>query len=527
MCSRNFLCVFFSIVLLAICGCAGSVQTPGIGSRSEIPAADREFRAVWVATVANIDWPSAPGLSSVDQQREARAILDSAAAIGLNAVILQVRPQSDALYESSLEPWSAYLTGTQGKPPSPVYDPLAFWVDEAHKRGIELHAWFNPYRAHLPNSGEPSERSVVRQKPQLAKRLASGMYWLDPSQQGTQDHVFGVVMDVVARYDIDGVHFDDYFYPYGDGTFPDDESWDVYRKSGGTLDRADWRRASVNTFIRRVYEGIKRAKPYVKFGISPFGMWRPGSPRSIAGFDPYAILYADARLWLNQGWMDYWTPQLYWPISQVPQSFPVLLGWWGKENVFHRNLWPGLFTSRMTGERGVNEVVNQVMVARGFFPEAPGHVHFSMKAFQRDSAQLNNALRAGPYARPALVPPSPWLGAVAPPPPQVTVQADSDSVRVSWTGTGQVFRWVVYSRFDSTWDYRILNRDDRALSLPLRRPSMVAARRDTTQSAPPPEKLIALSVSGVDRLGNESTPNVIPIPSDSTYLSSTTLRKKL
>jgi uncharacterized lipoprotein YddW (UPF0748 family) len=503
----------FGAGILLCAGCTpSSLRTLPADRFPGIPPADREFRAVWVATVVNIDWPSAPGLTSEQQQQEMRTILDSVAAIGMNAVILQVRPQCDAIYPSRLEPWSAYLTGTQGKAPDPLYDPLAAWVAGAHARGIELHVWFNPYRAHLANAGEPSDSSIVRRKPHLVRRLPDGMYWMDPSMQETQDHSLAVVLDVVSRYDIDGVHFDDYFYPYGDGNFPDSVSWVAYRNAGGTLTREDWRRSSVNTFIRRVYEGIKREKPHVKFGISPFGIWRPGFPRSIGGFDQFAVLYADARLWLNEGWLDYWTPQLYWPINQIPQSFPVLLGWWTKENTHGRNLWPGLFTSRMTGVAGADEVLNQVMVTRGFVPDAPGHVHFSMRAFQRDSAVVNDALRRGPYARAALVPPSPWLGSTPPAPPAMSIVPDSDSVKVSWTRPGSVFRWVVYTKYANGWDYRIRNTGDPGeITLPRRRIPLAAARRDSTQPPLPPEMLNAVAVSAVDRLGNESAPALMPV----------------
>ncbi|HET7360691.1 MAG TPA: family 10 glycosylhydrolase, partial [Salinimicrobium sp.] len=295
-----------------------------------IPHAMREFRAAWVATVANINWPSKPGLSSKEQQKEAIALLDFLKKHNFNAVILQVRPQADALYESELEPWSYFLTGEQGKAPEPFYDPLHFWIEAAHDRGLELHAWLNPYRAHHTSGGEISEESIIKTHPELVVKLKNGMYWMDPSKEGTQKRSTAVVMDIVKRYDIDGIHFDDYFYPYdsynGGEDFPDDESWKAYRESGGKLSRADWRRESVNTFIRNLYKRIKAEKPHVKFGISPFGIWRPGYPKSIRGYDQYNELYADARLWLRKGWVDYFTPQLYWTINQIPQSFPVLLG---------------------------------------------------------------------------------------------------------------------------------------------------------------------------------------------------------
>ncbi|MBM4160349.1 MAG: hypothetical protein FJ217_04525 [Ignavibacteria bacterium] len=495
-------------VLICLSGCAILKLPDAEDALRALPRADREFRAAWVATVVNIDWPSAPGLSTEDQQREARAILDSAAILHLNAIILQVRPHCDAMYASQLEPWSYYLTGVQGKLPDPYYDPLAFWIEEAHNRGIELHAWFNPYRAHLPRGGELSDSSIVRKRPGLAKELRNGTYWLDPTKRETQDHSFNVVIDVVRRYDIDGVHFDDYFYPYGDGNFPDDDTWMEYLKEGGSLSREDWRRDNVNAFIQRVYRGIKKEKPYVKFGISPFGIWRPGYPPSISGFDQYNGLYADARLWLKKGWIDYWTPQLYWPIKQVPQSYPVLLGWWVKENVNERNMWPGMFTSRFDSLSGGDEIINQIMVARGFVPGGPGHIHFSMKALMKDSSALVQGLKKGPYRTQALVPSAPWLDDDAPRAPFVETSMVNDSIFVSWSHerTDDVFRWIVYHQYNGHWEYAILNRNDRRLVIPISRTVQEPQRRRRPQEtvAERVERLTRIAVSAVDRAGNES-----------------------
>ncbi|MCF6237359.1 MAG: family 10 glycosylhydrolase, partial [Candidatus Marinimicrobia bacterium] len=393
----------------------------------EIP---REFRAAWVATVANIDWPSKPGLSTEQQQAEAISLLDSAVILNLNAIIFQVRPQCDALYESDLEPWSYFLTGEQGSPPDPYYDPLTFWVAEAHKRGLELHTWFNPYRAHHP-SGKKNETSVISTHPDIVRKIDKGYYWLDPAKQETQDYSYEVVMDVVRRYDIDGVHFDDYFYPYGNDPFPDDDTWQTYLVHRGKLGRDDWRRNAVNVFIKRVYDGIKAEKSWVKFGLSPFGIWRPGNPPSIQGYDQYDKLYADAKLWLNEGWVDYWTPQLYWPTRQLPQSYPVLLGWWTRENTHDRNLWPGLFTSKIKDEAGALENFSQIMITRGMVPDGPGNVHFSMKALQRNYGGISDILIAGPYAQPALVPPSPWLDDQAPAAPLVEVDHKAGNIHIN------------------------------------------------------------------------------------------------
>jgi len=501
------------VLMLTVYGCQQGVlrnapAPPG-------PTVEREFRGVWVATVGNIDWPSKPGLPVEQQQKEALAILDTVAALNMNAVVFQVRPHCDALYQSALEPWSFYLTGVQGNAPEPYYDPLQFWIDEAHKRGLELHAWFNPYRAHLTRGNEITDSSIVRKRPDIAKKINDGMYWLDPSRKATQDHSYDVVMDVVRRYDVDGIHFDDYFYPYNDGKFPDDDSWAEYTAGGGDLSREDWRRSHVNTFIERVYRGIKNEKKHVKFGLSPFGIWRPRNPASIAGYDQYNMLYADAKLWLNKGWIDYFTPQLYWPVNQIPQSFPVLLNWWARENTLGRNLWPGMIISRPREEKTADEIFNQIMITRGIVPEGPGHIHFSMKSFMRDSSAVNSTLRYGPYKRQAVVPVSPWLDDAPPARPEVTVETAVDTVMVRWNHADRadVFRTVVYLNYNGVWEYTIVRGSDEAASIPRTRISRRETRNRNSESTftETTERLDAVAVSAVDRMGNESPLNTASV----------------
>lgn len=377
----------------------------------------REFRGVWVATVANIDWPSRPGLPTQTQQKELLAILDKCVELKLNAVIFQVRPMADALYASKLEPWSEFLTGVSGQAPSPFWDPLEFAVREAHKRKLELHAWFNPYRARTPAAKSPASRDhIINARPDLAKPYGKH-YWMNPTHPDVQTRSLAVILDVVKRYDVDGVHLDDYFYPYPEKDdagklipFPDDDTWAVYTRSGGKLNRADWRRDAVNRFVERLYRETKAVKPWVKVGISPFGIARPGMPKGITGFDQYATLYADAKLWLNEGWVDYFTPQLYWPIAQEKQSFPKLLHWWIGENQKHRHLWPGLYTSRVTGKpKGwpSREVVDQIELVRQA-QGSTGVIHFSMKALMQNTGGIADAVKAL-YREPALVPETPWL----------------------------------------------------------------------------------------------------------------------
>ncbi|MBU6410991.1 MAG: family 10 glycosylhydrolase, partial [Verrucomicrobia bacterium] len=262
------------------------------------PPVAREFRGAWIATVANLDWPSKPGLPVAQQKTELIALLDRAAQLKLNAVIFQVRPMCDAMYASPLEPWSAYLTGVQGRAPQPFYDPLAFAIDEAHKRGLELHAWFNPFRVSSPQARLPlALDDIARTHPELVRHYGD-LLWLDPGEPAARQHVLDVIMDVVKRYDVDGVQFDDYFYPYPQSDasgreldFPDAASWRRFGAGRG-LTRGDWRRQNINRFIQSVYQNIKAVKPWVKFGVSPFGIWRPGNPPQIKGFDAYAKLYA-------------------------------------------------------------------------------------------------------------------------------------------------------------------------------------------------------------------------------------------
>ncbi|MCB0548014.1 MAG: DUF1343 domain-containing protein [Phaeodactylibacter sp.] len=522
--NRTLLFFLFFAGTFACKAPAPAVQAPPPPApASALPTAEREFRAAWVATVANINWPSKPGLPVAQQKEEALALLDLLADNNFNAVIFQVRPQADALYASALEPWSYFLTGEQGKAPEPYYDPLEFWVDAAHARGLELHAWLNPYRAHHPTGGAITDSSIVKKRPELALELANGMWWLDPALPGTQGQSHAVVMDIVRRYDIDGIHFDDYFYPYpsynGNQEFPDSLSWQAYQAAGGALSRDDWRRQAVNQFIQRAYQSIKAEKPQVKFGLSPFGIWRPNYPPSIQGFDQYGQLYADARLWLNEGWVDYWTPQLYWPINQIPQSFPVLLGWWKQENTHGRHLWPGMSIGRIKGEKGVDEVINQIMTTRGMVPEGPGHAHWSIGVLQRNDSLLQ-AIAEGPYRRPALVPPSPWLDNTAPPAPtanmEMEMQEGQPMAKVSPTQTGQAFRWAAYFRHGSVWDYQIINAGSPSALIPLFKVKPGALPKEKPEEIPAPESvyspLTELYLTAVSRTGNESSPTAIPLP---------------
>ncbi len=513
---KKSLPIVSSVILIIVVTACVSTRPAVTGDPSgRTPSAEREFRAAWVATVANVNWPSKPGLPVEQQKKEAIELLNLLHDHNFNAVIFQVRPQCDALYKSDLEPWSYYLTGQQGKAPDPYYDPLEFWINEAHARGMELHAWLNPYRAHHRAGGEVTDASIVKKHPELVVKLEQGYWWMEPTKQATQDMTYNVVMDLVRRYDLDGIHFDDYFYPYpsynNDKDFPDDESWQAYRKSRGKMTRADWRRESVNTLIKRIYRGIKAEKPNVKFGLSPFGIWRPYNPPAVAGFDQHSELYADARKWLNEGWIDYYSPQLYWQINQLPQSYPLLLGWWNDENKMGRHIWPGIRLSAQTVPMLIDEAINQIMISRGMLPSSPGVVHWSIGSIASNPG-LAKALSDGPYKRGALVPPSPWLDRKAPDPPEVNITVEKDTLKVAWKHKeiSDVARWVVYFKHGTQWNYNIHGPG----TLSDKVPAFMVDRSLLTRIDPSTIKKIeevllpldSIAVSSVDHFGNESAP---------------------
>jgi uncharacterized lipoprotein YddW (UPF0748 family) len=425
-----------------------------------VPEAQREFRGVWVATVANIDWPSAPGLNPAARRAEAERILDLAARLNLNAVILQVRPHADALYMSRLEPWTSYLTGVQGGDPGE--DPLRAWIDGAHDRGLELHAWINPFRATHPADPSPLARNhIAARRPDLVRR--HGDYgWLDPSSPEAADHTARVVEDLVRRYDLDGVHIDDYFYPYPiEGSeFDDLKAYEAYRAGGGVLDRSAWRRSAIDAMVRRLAAIVAEHRPAARFGISPFGIWRPGHPEGVTGFDAYEGLAADARLWLRAGWVDYLAPQLYWPIESAGQPFVELLRWWSGQNPRGRGLWPGLYLTRIKAADGwaPDEIIGQIGAIRA--EGAGGFILFSAVGLVENRQGVADRLLAGPLARPAL-PPVSWRGGNARVPrlASLGVHARPGGAAVGrWTQEGDAGAraWLVQFRTADGWLTRVL-----------------------------------------------------------------------
>ena len=471
----------------------------------EVPSMPREARGVWIASVSNLDWPSKPGLSADSQKAELRTLLDYVKHLRMNLVILQVRPAGDALYPSSLEPWSEYLTGTQGKGPYPFYDPLAFAIEEAHARGLELHAWFNPYRARHPSAkSEPAPTHLSRTRPDLVRKYGSHL-WMDPGEAEVQEHTLRVVLDVVRRYNVDGVHLDDYFYPYLEDDpvtrkpidFPDAPSWSRYVAAGGTLSRHDWRRSNVDKLVQRLHAGIRATKPWVKFGISPFGIWRPGYPASVQGLDAYVELYADSRKWLNNGWVDYFAPQLYWRSDSPQQGYADLVQWWVQENRQDRHIWIGNAAYRVRADRQnwpPEEITHQIALTRAN-RGASGNIQFNMRSLFRNQGGVADALQ-NTYAYDALMPRTPWLDNVPPPAPQVRLI--NDSIEIEPQGQERPLLYAVRMRFKDGWYSE---------AIPATRLRYIVARAGVM-----PE---LIGVTAVDRNGNESQAMLLRLTSAS------------
>lgn len=467
------------------------------------PAMRREFRGLWVATVSNIDWPSRKGLPSSQQQAEAIAILDRAKSLRFNAIIFQVRPGYDALYKSDLEPWSEVLSGKQGVGPSPAYDPLEFWITESHKRGMELHAWFNPYRAFgQPGGKGQADNYILQRRPDLARNLGKNLYWLDPGEPEVRDHIQRVMLDVVKRYDVDGIHWDDYFYPYKSqmtavAEFPDDAPWKRYKAGGGKLTRDDWRRNNVNSLVQTVGAAIRKANPAVRFGISPFGIWQPDHPKGVRGMNPYTDKFADSRRWLQEGWVDYMAPQLYWRLDS-PQPFAPLLDWWIAQNTAAKAMWPGIMltdpgSQKTSKPRPASEIANQLREIRKR-PGSDGLAVFSTRALMEDKIGMRDVF-AKAFTEQVLVPRARATPTRKIPPPTLS------ALRIAATGKAQVEvksagkpRFVVLrAKAGETWRRAIIGYAP-SVELP---DLFVKGARDITLSI-------------VDENGNESAPATVP-----------------
>jgi uncharacterized lipoprotein YddW (UPF0748 family) len=412
----------------------------------------RELRAAWIATVVNIDWPSRKGLSAHQQQTEYVKLLDLLKSVGMNSVIVQVRPTADSFYPSSYEPWSEYLSGVQGKSPEPYYNPLSFLIQEAKKRNLEFHAWFNPYRVSMKDTFNFAEGHPIHKHPEWFLKYG-GKWYFDPGHPEAQEFVLQSIMETVKHYDLDAVHFDDYFYPYriANQVFPDSSSYAQYGKNAfSNVD--DWRRNNVDYFVKELASRIKREKPHVKFGISPFGVWRnidkdPEGSATQAGQTNYDDLYADVLKWLKEGWIDYVTPQLYWNIGFKVADYSVLVDWWSKHSYGkHVYIGQGIYRVGGKGWENPNEISNQVSLNRNY-TEVKGSMYFNSKTFLENKLGVNQKMKSI-YRHPALIPTMSWIDAIPPLVPDLKNANGSqgNGVQLTWSDStaSDASYYVVY-----------------------------------------------------------------------------------
>lgn len=419
-----------------------------------------EFRGVWVATVENIDWPSKRGLSNPAQKEEFIALLDRHQKNGMNAIIMQVRPSGDALYPSTLEPWSEYLMGTQGLPPSPFYDPLEFMIAETHKRGMEFHAWINPYRAVFnvkKSSIAPSH--ITRIHPEWFLTYGDKKYF-NPGLPQVWQHTNRIVRDLVSRYDIDAIHMDDYFYPYriAGKEFPDEKTYQQYSRG---LSKDDWRRSNCDTIVKQLYATIHQIKPGVGFGISPFGIWRnkskdPRGSDTKAGQTNYDDLYADILLWLEKGWVDYIAPQIYWEHDHPLVNYDTLIQWWNK-NSYGKNLYigHGMYKAGTSSAwRDKNEMPYQIKKMRAL-ENTNGSIYFSSSSFNNNINNWNDSLQQNYYQKPALLPSLPWLVQYKVETPVVNKQS-TNSYEIKVKATSTIKQYAIVENLNNLFTVSIL-----------------------------------------------------------------------
>lgn len=477
----------------------------------------REFRAVWVATVVNIDWPTNKNLTPAQERAEFITLLERQKANGMNAIMQQIRPACDALYPSDIEPWSEWLTGLQGTPPNPFYDPLQFQIDEVRKRNMELHAWFNPYRAKHSTSGPLHSSHVTNQHPEWIVNYGS-YKWLDPGLPQVRDYVTGVIMDVVRRYDIDGVHFDDYFYPYpvAGQTFDDDATFAAY--PNGFSDKDDWRRNNIDLLVKMVYDSIKAVKPWVKFGISPFGIWKNQSSdpegSATSGFESYYGIYADSKKWMEEGWLDYMNPQIYWNIGFPPAAFDVLVNWWN-DKAYGRHVYAGHAAYKINnGSQSQvwlepDQMPKQIRMTRDL-PDIYGSVFFSSKSVTNNPLGFQDSLRSHLYNYPSLVPEMNWIDSTPPLPPDSLKAAFSNQrATLTWNkpaaaSDGDSARQFIIYRFEDTDNFDLSDpRKIRAITINDTTKFFDGMPIDTSV------QYITYAVTTLDRMKNESAPAVV------------------
>ncbi len=477
----------------------------------EIPL-KREFRAAWIASVTNIDWPTSKYLTPSTQRSQYISIIDKHKENGMNAVVVQIRPSCDAFYPSSIEPWSEWLTGSQGTPPNPYYDPLEFIISETHKRGIEFHAWFNPYRAVVNTSSSSVHSSHVSvQHPEWIVTYGT-LKVLNPGLPEVREYVVSVILDVVRRYNIDGVHFDDYFYPYPQTgqTFNDDATFAAYPR--GFTNKEDWRRDNVNLLVKMVHDSIKSVKPYVKFGISPFGIWKNGVPSGITGLSAYDAIYCDATAWLQAQTVDYIAPQLYWRIGGS-QDYTKLMPWWASQTN-GRHLYTGQALYKMDPAREnwtASEITSQLMENRKN-AGAHGNIYFSSKWLTNNYKNIGDSLRLNYYKYPAITPSMPWIDNIPPlPPSNIFVDLMQQGLMITWNKPQQASDGEEANRF-------VVYRFDHPNPVDINNPKYIKAIIDSDENEyvdtePYDINLPSITyvITSLDRLNNESEPATLTI----------------
>lgn len=473
----------------------------------------REFRAVWVASVSNIDWPTSKFLNPTQQKNEIITLLNKQKQNGMNAIVLQIRPSCDAFYGNAMEPWSEWLTGSQGAPPNPLYDPLAFIIEETKKRGMELHAWFNPYRAVVnKNSSSVHSSHVSNTHPEWIQ-VYDVLKVLDPGIPAVREYVVKVILDVVKRYDIQGVHFDDYFYPYPKNGIQFMDSLTFVQYPNGFTDRENWRRNNINLLVKMLSDSIKTYKPWVKFGISPFGIWKNNSSDPLGsattGFESYFGIYADSRKWMQEGWLDYINPQIYWSIGFSAARYEVLVPWW-VNNSFGRHLYIGQAAYKIGSTSDPNwqnfsMMPNEIRLNRAY-PDVHGSVFFSSKSITNNLGGFQDSLRNNLYKYPALIPTMSWKDSIPPNPPQnFSGIGDSISLTLNWEKP-------TFASDNDSAKYFVLYRFSSPDSINLNDPRKIIfiSANDTTSYADHfngsamPQFVYALT--SFDKLHNESAP---------------------
>ena len=424
------------------------------GAMAKKKSPKREMRAVWVATVDNIDWPSKTGLSVDEQKKEMITLLDQHKKNGMNTIVFQIRPATDAFYQSPYEPWSQWLSGKQGIAPDPFYDPLEFAIDECHKRAMELHAWLNPYRAVYDDAvTKVDSMHITNVHPEWFLKYGKHRYF-NPGLQETRDHFAKVVGDVVRRYDVDAIHLDDYFYPYkiAGNPFPDSLS---FVQNGGEFypNRIDdWRRYNVNQVIKQINDTIKSIKPWMPFGISPFGVWRnkdmdKSGSKTKAGQTNYDDLYADVLLWLKNDWIDYVAPQIYWHIGKKVADYRVIAKWWRK-NSFGKPCYIGHGAYRLNSKskvkawRSSDQIIRQIRMLRRL-KGIDGSMFFSSKSFMNDLEGINEKLTNGIYSNTVIVPETRTINAIVPNIP-VGINFNQRNSSLEWDSADLAKTYVVY-----------------------------------------------------------------------------------